>query len=155
MGPGNTPYCDRSFLSQVAPQAMLDLATTDQQDQACLTATEEADSYMRGRFQMPLLSWGTDVKRYTAYIALYQLAQLIGFAPQGNSDRTVTENYYRAVGWPDKAGTGWFPGVQRQSIHPDVTPTLASPGNPTYDLPQVSTSQARGWQRTSNGKSVV
>lgn len=156
MGPGDTPYVTTAELPQYFPAAVLDLFTTNQKDQACLDATQEADSYMRGRFQLPLVAWGNDLKRYTAAIALYLLSQQLGFAPQAGADRLIVERYYSAVGWPDRPGTGWFPGIQRQSIHPDVTPTLASPGNPVYDLPQVQTAQLRGWQQTnSRGKPVI
>lgn len=156
MGPGDAPYVTTSELSRYFPQAVLDLFTTDQKDQACLDATQEADSYLRGRYQLPLLDWGDDVRRYTAAIALYLLSQQLGFAPQGGSDKLIVERYYAAVGWPDRVGTGWFPGIQRQAIHPDVTPTLASPGNATFDLPQVRTAQQRGWSQTNcRGKPVV
>lgn len=156
MGPGDTPYCVRADLAVYLPDSVLSLTTTDIQDQACLDATQEADSYLRGRYELPLLDWGNDVRRYTAWIACYLVAQRIGFAPQAGADKLIVERYYQAVGWPDRAGTGWFPGIQRQAIHPDVTPTVASPGNATYDLPQVRTAQVRGWQQTnSGGKPVV
>lgn len=149
------PYCTPANLAQYLPAAVLALTTDDQQTQACLDASEEADSYMRGRYQLPLLAWGSDVTRYTSWIACYLLAQLIGFAPQAGSDKLIVERYYQAVGWPDRSGTGWFPGIQRQAIHPDVTPALASPGNPVYDLPQVRSGAPRGWQQTRNGRQVI
>lgn len=155
MGPAGEPYCDRFFLPQVMPQSVLDLTTTDQQDTACLSATQFADSYLRGRFQLPLLDWGADVERFTAYVACYFLCQAIGYAPQSNSDTQIDNNYYSAVGWPDKPGTGWFPGIQRQAIHPDVTPSIPSTQSPTYDLPQVRTEPVRGWQQVVNGRSVI
>jgi hypothetical protein len=148
-------YCDPADLAQYLPAAVLSLATPAQQQQACDDATEEANSYMRGRYELPLLAWGADVRRYTAWIACYLLAQLIGFAPQSGSDRLIVERYYQAVGWPDRAGTGWFPGIQRQAIHPDVTPSVPSPGNAVYDLPQVRSAPQRGWSQTRNGKPVI
>lgn len=151
MGPSGAPYCVRGDLSQYIPAQVLALATLSQQDKACLDATEEADSYLRGRYSLPLLAWGNDVRRYTAWIACYLLATAIGYAPQAGSDQMIRERYYQAVGWPDRGGTGWFPGIQRQSIHPDVTPSVPTPGDPIADLPQVSTSQLRGWQQT-NGR---
>lgn len=155
MGPGDTPYCVRTDLAQYLPAAVLSLVTDGQLDQACIDATQEADSYIRGRFQLPLLSWGNDVRKYTAWIACYLVAQLIGFAPQAGSDRLIVERYYSAVGWPDRAGTGWFPGIQRQSIHPDVTPSINPVDDPITGLPQVRTEPQRGWQQTSRGRPVV
>jgi hypothetical protein len=148
MGPAGAPYVTASQLPQYLPAATLSLATPAQQAQACLDATEEADSYLRGRYALPLLAWGNDLVRYTAYVAVYLLAMgPIGMAPQAGSDSNITTNYYRAVGWPDRPGTGWFPGIQRQAIHPDVMPTTAQPGDAVHDVPQVFTSQQRGWTR--------
>ena len=148
MGPGGAPYVTAAQLAQYIPAATLHLATLAQQNQACLDATEEADSYLRGRYALPLTAWGNDVVRYTAYIACYLLMSgPIGWAPEAGSDSNITTNYYRAVGWPDRPGTGWFVGVQRQSIQPDVTPSVAQPGDAVHDVPQVFTSQQRGWNQ--------
>lgn len=157
MGPGNTPYVLYTQLSQYIPPQVLNLATVTQQQQACLDATEEADSYIRGRFALPLLAWGNDLTRYTAYIAIYLLMSgPIGWAAtSGNPDSNVTTNYYRAVGWPDRPGTGWFPGIQRQAIHPDVTPTIPVGQDSTHDAPQVSSDPPRGWNQVCRGRSVI
>jgi len=148
VGPDGSPYVEPAQLAQYIPVATLNLATSEQQLQACLDASEEADSYLRGRYALPLQAWGNDLTRYTAYIAIYLLmGGAVGFAPQAGSDSNITQNYYRAVGWPDRAGTGWFPGIQRQAIHPDVTPAVGQPGDPVHDVPQVFTSQQRGWSQ--------
>lgn len=152
MGPGNTPYVTPSQLSQYLPAATLSLATGAQQEQACLDATEEADAYLRGRYgygggqPFIILAWGTDIVRHTAYIAVFLLLSgAVGFAPQAGADDNVTKNYYKAVGWPDRPGTGFFPGIERQNIHPDITPQVAIGQNPNADVPQVFTSPQRGW----------
>jgi phage gp36-like protein len=142
-------------LAQYLPAAVLNLATGAQQTQACLDATETMDSYFRGRFNLPLLAWGNDVTRYTAYVASYLLMTLIGFAPQAGSDQLIVTRYYEAVGYPDRPGSGWAPGVQRQAIQPDVTPSIAIGQNSGVDLPQVSTNPPRGWAQFRNGKPVV
>ena len=155
-GPGGVPYVAAAQLSQYLPAATLNLATSAQQAQACLDATEEADSYIRGRYALPLLAWGNDLARYTAYIAVYLLMSgPIGWAPQAGTDDNITTNYYRAVGWPDRPGTGWFPGIQRQSIQPDLTPSTPVGADAVHDLPQVSSNAPRGWQQFRNGKPVI
>ena len=157
MGPGGAPYVEASQLAQYIPTATLNLATIEQQQQACLDASEEADSYIRGRYALPLLMWGNDLTRYTAYIAIYLLMTgPIGLAPQAGADANITTNYYRAVGWPDRPGTGWFPGVQRQAIQPDVTPSVPVGQDPGHDAPQVVSQQPRGWyQFGTNGRPAV
>jgi hypothetical protein len=145
MGPGGTPYCVADDLAKYIPPAALQPIPRAILVQACLDATEEADSYLRGRYALPLLAWGSDVRKYTAWIAIYMAMSSRGFSPQAGADRQITERYYAAVGYPDRPGSGWFPGIQRQSIHPDVTPSQAQPGDPVHDLPQVITSPQRGW----------
>jgi hypothetical protein len=148
MGPGGAPYVSAAQLVNYLPAATLNQATPTQQSQACLDATEEADSYIRGRYALPLLAWGNDLTRYTAYIAVYLLMTgPIGMAPQAGADSNITTNYYRAVGWPDRPGTGWFPGIQRQAIQPDVTPSIAVGADPGHDAPQVQSQPPRGWQQ--------
>lgn len=155
MGPTGEPYVAATELVNYFPSAVLDQFTDDQKEAACVEASKEADSYMRGRYRMPLLAWGADVKKNTAYIAIYNLCTALGFAPSAGADQNITKNYYSAVGWPDRPGSGWFPGIQRQAIHPDVTPSVDPVNDSTYGLPQVSSLPMAGWQRTINGKRVV
>lgn len=150
--PTGTPYVLPADLPQYAPCAVVGLGTVTEQEQACLGATETADSYLRGRYGngtgQPFIisAWGNDVQRMTAYIAIFMLLSgSVGFAPQAGSDTNIVHNYYTAVGWPDKPGSGWFPGVQSQRIHPDITPMIPIGQNPNADVPQVITSLARGW----------
>lgn len=155
MGPGGTPYCTVADLAQYLPASVLNSTTVAQQTQACLDATEEADSFLRGRYALPLLAWGNDVRRMTAYIACYLLMTVRGFSSAAGSDSLITQRYYESKGTPGVPGSGWFPCIQRQSIHPDVTPSVTQPGDPVHDLPQVRTSQIRGWQQYRCGKPVV
>jgi hypothetical protein len=156
VGPDGSPYVQPEQLVQYGPAATLSLATAAQQLQACLDASEEADSYMRSRIALPLLGWGNDITRYTGYIAWYLLMGTIGWAPQAGSDSNITTNYYRAVGWPDRPGTGWFPGIQRQNITPDWTPSIPVGADPGHDAPQVRSNQPRGWQQfAQNGRPVI
>ena len=84
----------------------------------------------------------------TAYIAVYLLMAARGYNPASSSDVTIRQNYEDAI--------KWFEGVQRQNVHPDVTPAIAQPGDPTHDLPQVQTSPQRGWLTFSgSGKPTV
>lgn len=156
MGPGGVPYCDRTDLAKYLPESWLALASDAVQDQACIDASEEADSYMRGRYALPLLAWGSDVRRYVAYMACYSVSVTIGFRPEAGADRLIVERYYQAVGWPDRPGTGWFPGIQRQAIHPDVTPSIPTLQDATRLLPQVRSNPRRGWEQFNvRGKPVV
>ena len=156
-GPGGAPYVTPAQLVNYIPAATLALATTDQQTQACTDATNDADDYMNGRYTMPLLEWPSSITDHTAYMAVYKLMTgPIGFAPQAGTDQNFLQNFYRAIGWPDRPGTGYFPGIQAQRIHPAVTPSVPVGQDPVHDAPQVSSNQPRGWQQfTANGRPVV
>jgi hypothetical protein len=154
VGPDGVPYVKPAELSLFTQESFLSLATPEQIGRACLDATEELDSYFRGRYALPLSAWGNDVKRYTAYIALRNIAETIGYAPGAGTDSNILKNYYFVVGWPDRPGSGWGPGVQKQAIHPDVTPAVAQPGDPVHDVPQVFTAPQRGWTNRFNPQRI-
>jgi hypothetical protein len=156
-GPNGAPYVTYTQLSNYCPAATLNLATVAQQQQACIDATNDADDYMNGRYAMPLLAWPSSITDHTAYMAIYKLMTgPIGLAPQAGSDVNFERNFYRAVGWPDRPGTGYFPGIQAQRIHPAVTPSVPVGQDPGHDAPQVSSNQPRGWQQfNARGRPVV
>lgn len=147
MLPGGQPYVQYTQLGQYGPAAVLNLATVPQQQQACLDASESADSYMRGRYPLPLLSAGADIVRHTAYVAWYLLINTIGYAPQAGSDANISGNYYLAMGYPDRPGSGFFPGIQAQRVHPDVTVSPPVGSDQGHDAPQVHSLPMRGWQQ--------
>lgn len=158
-GPAGQSYCSPIDLLNYLPAATLNLATSQQQQQACDDATSTADGFMAGRFAMPLLAWGGELRRYTAYIAVYELMSgAIGFAPQAGADAVIARRYAEAVG-----GTidgvryeGWFPRIQRQALVPvDITPSVPVGSDPVHDMPQVSSNAPRGWMQFRNGKPVV
>lgn len=155
-GPAGAPYVTRAELPNYWPAAAFNGVTTAQQDQACIDATSEADSYLNGRYQMPLLAWGNDLKKYTAWIAIHNLMAMRGFSSAGGADQNLLLRYYEAVGNPSVPGSsGWFQRVQRQAIHPDITATVPPAQDPVYGMPQVFTGPQRGWPNVVNGKPVV
>jgi phage gp36-like protein len=124
--------------------------TVAEQVAACVAASGEADSYMRARYPLPITGSTTGgagvfdpaLVRHTAYIAGFTLMSQRGFAPGAGTDQNIRENYYKAVGWPDRPGSGFFPGVERQHIHLDVLVSQATP--PAYNLPTVYSHRPRG-----------
>jgi phage gp36-like protein len=155
-GSGGAPYVATSQLGQYGPAATLALVPPAVQTQACIDATARADSYMNDRYVMPLL--GTidpSIVQMTAYIAWYLMMDQIGWAPQAGSDANIKTRYYEAIGYPDRPGSGWFPGVARQAIHPAVTPSVPDGQGTGNSGPVVTSQPVRGWQQVRNGKSVV
>jgi hypothetical protein len=161
MGPGGIGYVTAAQLSNYWPAAAFNGTTSAQQAQCCLDATEEADSFLRARYGygggQPFIiqAWGNDVTKYTAWIAIYLLFSTRGFNPQNGGDAEILRRYKAAVGDPDKPGSGWFPGVASQRIHPDITPLTPIGQNPQADLPQVQSAPMRCWAQYRNGRQVV
>jgi hypothetical protein len=155
-GPAGAPYVTSAQLPNYAPAQLLALATSAQTDQACLDATAEADAFMTARYAMPLLAWPSDVTSHTAYIALHRIAAMVGYAPQAGSDNNIERNYYIAVGGCPFREPGYFPRIERQAMHPNVTPSIPIGQDPGHDAPQVQSDQPRGWQQYSrSGRPAV
>ena len=130
-------YCAPSDLGLYGLNAIALSATPmPTQTAACIAASGELDSYFRGRWPLPLLTWGPEVTKMAAYIAVHTLYDgSRGASPMRGSDERIETNYQAAIDWAK--------GVQRQTVHPDVTFT---PQPQTYALPQVRSPNCdRGW----------
>lgn len=143
-------YCVASDLTKYAiPATAITAAITSQmQTDACIAASGEADAYMRARYSLPLVAnypgdtFDPALVRHVAYIAAFLLMSMRGFQAVAGADAMIRENYYKSVGWPDRPGTGFFPGIERGHIHIDVVQTAIA--SPKYQLPQVWTHPKRG-----------
>jgi phage gp36-like protein len=119
---------------------------------ALLAATSIAYSYMRGRFNLPILGsqaggpgvYDPALVTRICHIAAYNLMTGRGFNPAPGGDELIRSAYYEAVGFPNQIGTGWFPAVQRQAIHPDVIES--TPNGPAHPFPSFTSCQPRGWR---------
>jgi hypothetical protein len=144
MGPGGSAYCQPSdlaiygcpaqALAQFAP-----LATNPTLLANCLAASGQADSFMRSRYPIDnggLLTWGTEITMHVAWIATYLTFSALGYDSESGSDRQIQDRYFQATGYPDRPGSGYFPGIERQRIHPNVTFNTPNPPN-QYSNPMV------------------
>lgn len=100
-------------------------------DDVCLAVSEEADSAFRSRYNLPLVSWGTDVRSQLAKIAAYELLVIRGFNPEVGADQNL---FARA-----EQARVWLRSVARQEYQPNV---VATPPQVTeFDEPRIITSQ--------------
>jgi phage gp36-like protein len=131
-----TQYCQPSDVALYALNAIaLSTVPSGEQTAACVAASTLADSYMRSRYPLPLLSYDIDVTMNVAYIAAKMMLEARGSRPMSGADDTVEKNYDRAI--------KWFKDVQNQIISPNVTYTSLAPN---YSLPAVeSPNCVRGW----------
>ena len=131
-------YCAVGDLTTIGinPTALEDV-TNAQMQNAIVAASSMIDDRIGGRYQLPLLAWPESFTYHCAKIAVYVILSARGYSPDAGADPLWKTDYEKAIEWAN--------GIQRQAIHPHVTPSAPSPGNRTYDLPQVQTQPQRGW----------
>lgn len=110
-------------ISNTVLQAELDAAST------------WADSYLRGRYALPLVSFDIELTMMVCYVAAYNIMASRGYNPEQGADSIYQSRWQQAL--------DWFKAVQRQAIHPNVVPQPTT--DPTYGFPQVNTAPQRGW----------
>ena len=141
-----TPYATYTQLALYGmPSTALGAVTTTQQTDACVSATDEMNSYFGGRYPLPLLAWDDSLTAKCCEIAAYKIVCLRGFNPASGADVNYLQRYNSAI--------AWCKGVRDKAIHPTVT-TSPQP-SPDYAQPKVYTSSVvntggstdtnRGW----------
>jgi len=135
-------YCTVAQLLALAlPQESVQNLSNAQLQAECDAASTLADSYLRGRYALPLLTFDIELSMQVAYVAAYNILASRGYNPEAGADSIYKDRWLMAI--------EWLKGVQRQSIHPNVTPSPAY--DPILSFPQVSTACERGWGYDGNG----
>lgn len=108
------------------------------QDAALEAASDTADGYMRGRYTLPLVSWGDDLRRAVCAIAAWDLLTTRGYDPARGSDDAVRLRYQDAIAWLDRVSQGRVV-VSGGNTDPTATRHARASG------PRVSSDRTRGW----------
>jgi phage gp36-like protein len=89
-------------------QAALNTVTTDVTiQQAHLDAASDlADSYLRSKFNLPLISWGLALTQKVCEIGAYTLIDLRGYDPENPLDMPIYNRYKAAVSWLERITEG-------------------------------------------------
>jgi phage gp36-like protein len=98
-------------------------------------ASTLADSYLRGRYALPLVTYDVELTMNVCWLAAFNIMAARGYNPETGADSIYLDRFNRA--------TQWLRDVQRQQIHPNVTPQPVN--DATYGFPQVNTATPRGW----------
>lgn len=99
-------YATRPELYQVVSQTALGSLTTAEQDAALESASRKADSYLGVVFELPLTSWGADLKDAVCYLAAYRLMSRRGFLPESGDAELFRDNYKDAIKWLEQVAGG-------------------------------------------------
>lgn len=129
-----TAYADRDHLAKFGlPAAALEDVPVEDQDAALEAASRLADSHLRSRYTLPLISHGDDLRRVVCHIAAYDIMVTQGFNPEG-PDANLRLRYEDAEKWLRAVATG------------AVTPEIVD-SRPTGTAPRVfvKSRPLRGW----------
>lgn len=130
-----TYITDAELLSLGLPGAALSVVAVATRDQARVAASDEASGYLKKRYGLPILGWGTDLKRKVADLAAYDLMTFRGFDPGSESGALIVKRRDDAVLWLRDVSNGV------------VEPTDLEDSTATVDeqAPLVSSDTAAGW----------
>lgn len=101
------PYASLADLAALGlpPHALAGVEAADQYA-ALEAASALVDSYLRGRYPLPLLSWGRELTRVTAIIAAYDLMSRRGYDPNRPGDENLRLRYEDAIRWLEGVAAG-------------------------------------------------
>lgn len=110
----SNPYATTADLTNYGlPATALGTVTPAQQQDAVDSAAGTVDSYLRGRYPLPLLApIPVEITEATCKIAAWRIMSIRGFNPANPGDVSIRDGYLDAVSWCNK--------VQRQAAHPNV-----------------------------------
>lgn len=111
------------------PREARSYLTDDVLNDGLVAASAVADSYLGGRYVLPLVTTGDEIPMYVCWIAAFIiLSGPRGYNPAAGADPMIEGKHDKAV--------EWFKGVQAKNTHP--TGLTPSPGQePAYSQPRV------------------
>jgi phage gp36-like protein len=125
----------------IRAEALDGLDTFTMQD--CIDgAADTIDSYLRSRYALPLRSWGKDIRRCCAILAVYDAMTARGFNPANSGDDQLELRYEKQI--------QWLRDISNEKASPNVidASSPASPGTSTERARMQSNIQ-RGYQQES------
>lgn len=81
------------------PQAAVASVTVPTQQAAVDAANDEADSYLAGRFKLPLTAWGASLKLHVSARAAYTILVVRGYNPDDDADKNIMSRADQALKW--------------------------------------------------------
>ncbi len=119
-------------------------ATTNAQQVAILNGRSRwIDSFLRAQFELPLVTWDTDITQAVCAAASYDLMVIRGYNPEAGADINIRLRFEDARKWAEDCAAGKLtPSVTDSS--PDAAQGTANQGI-TSAGPRVSSATQRGY----------
>lgn len=139
-------YCTRPELAiWGAPADAFSDIEPEQQDKAIASSTTRIDGYIATRVNLPLLSWGDDIRRACAVIATYDLIPATrGRNPEEAGDRDPIYDRYKDV-------LAWLQAIKDGEVQiPEAVGSPVAPPAADTGISMVTSNRQRGWQGDSS-----
>jgi len=144
---GPVYYCTTDDLTSYGIRAeALRGIDPDELQRAIGAASAKIDSYLRARYSLPLVRWGTDISEICAKLAVYQLMTVRGFNPARPGEELIRDNYTDAIKALER--------IEAQRVHPDLVDASndqdgqSGPGS----RPSVTSCVSRGYSAGTRGR---
>lgn len=129
-------FCSVAQLLQFAlPAEAVQNLSNAQLQAECDAASTLSLGWLNGRYPNGIASYDVDLSMNVAFIAAFNIMSARGYNLEAGADNIYEKRYLIAK--------DWFEGVERQRIHPNITPNPT--GTPLGTFPVVTTMQERGW----------
>jgi phage gp36-like protein len=142
-------YCDTEDLGRFGANAeAFALLSVDLTGPPCDAASEIVDGFLKGRFTLPLTSWGQEIRRAAAIIAAWDILRVRGLKPGENPEDNALYLEYKQV-------LKWLGQVSAGDVTPSVTDSSpgAVPGLSTVST-IVESNEQRGFFTETPGKAL-
>lgn len=138
-------YCTATDLASlgIRPEALRGISIPDITD-AIKAAGDEIDGYLGARYELPLRSWGSDLRKHCAKMVVYDLVATRGFNPNRPGDEQIRLGREDALDW------------LRRISHGEVVPRVVDSSSGATEGTvsggaQVSSFEGRGYTSDRNG----
>jgi phage gp36-like protein len=134
-GEAHQLYCGPRDLGSfgITRAVINDLLTPHAQADGCITASDEADGYLGGRYTLPMLAWDKTLSAQVARMAVKYGFDVCGWQPDGPND-VIMGNHSAALKWLMRLQDGKLepPGMV------DSTPDVFEGGSVVVSRPRRS-----------------
>lgn len=120
-GTAHQLYCEPADITRHGiPKAAVESVPFEVLADKCLTASEEAAGYLASAYKLPIVSWGTDLRKHVAIMATYDLMRFSGYDPDSGKDSLIRIGRDDAIAWLNRIAAGKLRPVTIIDSEPEV-----------------------------------